>query len=39
VAESAVEAAEQQLGQVMADEVVAFGNKAAELNLDMQSTQ
>jgi hypothetical protein len=33
-----VEEAEQQLGQVMANEVAAFRSKAAELNLDMEAT-
>ena len=39
VAQNAVQKAEQALGRVMADEVAAFGNKAAELNLDMEATQ
>ena len=39
VAESAVEGAEQQLGRVMANEVAAFRNEAAEMNLGMEATQ
>ena len=38
-AQNAVQEAEQALGRVMVDEVTAFGNKAAELNLDMEATQ
>ena len=39
VAQNAVQEAEQALGRVMAVEVAAFDNKAAELNLDMKATQ
>ncbi|MFT5501452.1 MAG: hypothetical protein ACI88G_001589, partial [Woeseiaceae bacterium] len=38
-AQNAVQEAEQELGRVMANEVAAFRNKAAEMNLDMKVTQ